>query len=100
MKTTIDLPEDLVRQIKIRAVHERIPVKRLVATLLRQSLNAPPPPPEPASSSDRVIFTKANLPVFRCREDAPARRLTAEEIVAMEQEISLEEDMRRAGLPS
>ncbi len=42
MKTTIDLPDDLVRELKIRAVREDRKLKDLVAELLRAGLQVEP----------------------------------------------------------
>lgn len=36
MKTTLDLPDELMREVKIRAVHEHKKLKDAVAELLRQ----------------------------------------------------------------
>ena len=44
MKATFDLPDDLVQRIKLRAVRERKPLKRVVADLLTQSLDGPETP--------------------------------------------------------
>ncbi len=101
MKTTMDLPEDLVRRIKIRAVQERKPLKRLVADLLDQGLKASAQArlPQP-SLPDGLEITKDGFPVFRCHSDAPATRMTAEELIALEQQIIEEEDMERAGITS
>ena len=40
MKSTIDLPDELVKEIKLLAVDEGKKLKDVVADLLRQSLNA------------------------------------------------------------
>jgi len=40
MKTTLELPDDLVKQIKLRAVHEGRKLKDAVADLLRKGLAA------------------------------------------------------------
>ncbi len=98
MKMTIDLPDDLVRDVKLRAVHERLPVKRLVADFLRQSLRRDIQKTEPAVS-ERVIITEIGLPLFRCQPDSTATRMTAEEVIALEQSIIEGEDLRRVGIP-
>ena len=41
MKTTLDLPEDLIHEVKLRALHQRRTVKDLVAECLRQGLGMP-----------------------------------------------------------
>jgi plasmid stability protein len=38
MKTTLDLPDDLVKEVKLRAVHEGKKLKDAVAELLRKGL--------------------------------------------------------------
>ena len=43
MKTTFELPDDLVRRIKIRAVHEKRKLKETVAFLLEQGMASAPP---------------------------------------------------------
>src|SRR5688572_5714158 len=40
MKTTIDLPDELVKEIKLRAVHAGKKLKDAVAELLREGLEA------------------------------------------------------------
>ena len=100
MKTTLDLPDDLVRRMKIRAVQERRPLKRLVAELLSQGLNAsltPSPVPPPAATS-RVTVAENGFPVFRCTPKAGGKRMSAKELIALEQQALMEEDMRRAGI--
>lgn len=38
MKTTLELPDDLVKEIKLRAVHEGVRLKDMAADLLRAGL--------------------------------------------------------------
>lgn len=40
VKTTLDLPEDLMRAVKIRAVHEHKKLKDTIAELLRKGIAA------------------------------------------------------------
>ncbi len=49
MKTTLDLPDELMREVKIRAVHERKKLKDIIAELLRKglSMNRAPRPKFP-----------------------------------------------------
>jgi hypothetical protein len=46
MKTTFDLPPDLVREVKLRAVHEGRKLKDVAAELLRVGLERPICPPD------------------------------------------------------
>jgi plasmid stability protein len=100
VKTTLELPDDLVRRMKIRAVQERRPLKRLVAELLNQGLNASSAPnPAPPAATSRVTVAENGFPVFRCTPKAAAKRMSAKELIALEQQTMMEEDARRAGLP-
>jgi plasmid stability protein len=40
MKTTLDLPDDLMRKVKIRAVHEHKKLKDTIAELLQKGMAA------------------------------------------------------------
>jgi plasmid stability protein len=40
MKTTLDLPDELMREVKIRAVHEHKKLKDAIAELLRKGMAA------------------------------------------------------------
>jgi hypothetical protein len=40
MKTTLDLPDELMREVKIRAVHEQKKLKDTIAELIRKGLSA------------------------------------------------------------
>jgi len=40
MKTTLDLPDDLMRAVKIRAVHEHKKLKDTIAELIRKGISA------------------------------------------------------------
>ena len=40
MKTTLDLPDDLMREVKIRAVHERKKLKDAIAEFIRKGMAA------------------------------------------------------------
>jgi len=100
MKTTLDLPDDLIQRLKIRAVMERRPLKHFVAELLAKGLESPA---EPAVTREPSLpagldFNEHGFPVFRCRPDAPARRMTAEELIALEQKSLEEEDLSRVGV--
>jgi len=51
VKTTLDLPDDLMRAVKIRAVHEQKKLKDAIAELIRKGMAAgrkrPPKTPKP-----------------------------------------------------
>ena len=93
MKTTIDLPVGLVREMKIRAAHDGRKLKDVAAELLKRGLADPGKPAKP-----RIEIQANGLPVIRCGKDAPASRMTTEELLALEQETLLREDLQRVGL--
>ena len=99
MKTTLDLPDELIREVKLRAVVQRRTVKDLVAEFLRQGLGmAPLKGAEQRPSSPMVKIGKRGLPVIQCAPNAPATRMSTAELLALEQETQTEEDLKRAGL--
>ena len=100
MKTTFDLPEELVREMKLRAVMQGRTLRDLAADFICQGLGlAAPRPPQAPPSGSIVQLTPDGLPVIRCRADAPALGLSLDNFLALEQKTLTREDMRRAGLP-
>jgi plasmid stability protein len=86
MKTTMDLPEDLVRKLKVRAARDRRKLKDLAAEFLREGLAASAgarEPVKPVIVKDRA----SGLPVIQCRR-APARSMTPEQVA----DLMLEQD--------
>jgi hypothetical protein len=100
MKTTLDLPDELVREMKLRAVMQGRTLRDLVADLLRQGLGlAAPRPPQAPPPGSMVEVSTSGLPVVRCRADAPAQGLAVDALLALEQQAQTREDMQRAGFP-
>lgn len=62
MKTTLDLPDDLMRQVKIRAVHEQKKLKDAIAEFIRKGMAAgktrPAKMPKPVRLRGGPITTK------------------------------------------
>ena len=86
MKITFDLPEELVREVKLRAVIQRRTVKDLVAEFLRQGLGMAAPSQAPAPPVGSKVQIRANgLPVFKCRANPPASRMSAKRLLQLEQ---------------
>ena len=63
MKTTLELPDNLIRAIKVRALNDRRKLKDTVADLLIKGLGAPQG--EAAAASQRV-----KLPLVKCKQSA------------------------------
>ena len=62
MKTTLDLPDELMREIKIRAVHEHKKLKHAIAELLQKGMAADTPRrgklPKPVKLREGAITTE------------------------------------------
>lgn len=88
MKTTLDLPPELVKQLKLRAVHEGRKLKDSVADVLRAGLKAK----SNGTPTHKTVIRKdkrTGLPVIQCQHPAPqGQEMTAERIaeVLSEQE--------------
>jgi len=83
MRTTIELPDDLFRQIKARAALQGRPLKDLVAeglTLLLQVAKSTPTPLPPRRTQFPIIKSKN-----------PTRKLTPGMVAAAEEELLAEE---------
>lgn len=71
MKTTLDLPDDLMREVKIRAVHENRRLKEAVADLLRRGLASP--------RAGATMKRRVRLPIVDCARNArPEDEMTPE----------------------
>lgn len=67
MKTTIEIPDAIVREVKLRALHEGRKLKDVVADLLRRGLDAPITHPSEGPSLAFDRDERSGLPVVRCR---------------------------------
>ena len=86
MKTTLDLPDALVKQVKLRALQDGRKLKDAVADLLRKGLAA-----DSALAAAPVVARdkKTGLPVIECKQAAsPQNELTPERVaeVLLDQE--------------
>jgi hypothetical protein len=85
MRTTLDLPDELLKRSKIEAVERGISLKELVATALGKEIGRPPAAPAPR----RVRF-----PIFS--SEAPGSLdLTSADLARAERD----EDRRRGAIP-
>ena len=83
MKTTLDLPDDLMRTVKVKAAREDRRLKDVVAELLQRGLDADESPP--AKTGHRVQF-----PLIRGGHPAPSgEELTSERVheILLQQEV-------------
>jgi plasmid stability protein len=95
MKTTFDLPPDLVRAVKLRAVHEGRKLKDVAADLLKRGLAGPETPANPKPAKPKIEIQANGLPVVRCAANAPAKRMTADGLLALERQSLDQEDLQR-----
>lgn len=97
MKTTLDLPDDLVKEVKYRAVRDGKKLRETVAELLRSGLVAGPPPPKaarPSVGSD----PNTGLPLIEGAPGAAISSMGTDEIYALIHATQEEEDLERFGL--
>lgn len=97
MKTTLELPDALVKQIKLRAVRRGRKLKEEVADLLRKGLAA--------TGADRSAHgpiigkdKKTGLPVIECKQAAaPGEEITPERIaqILLSQDVEWHHGARR-----
>jgi hypothetical protein len=72
MKTTLELPDELMREVKIRAAEQNRRLKDVIADLLRRGLG---------DRSSGQPPHRVRLPLIECRHDrAPGDELTPERI--------------------
>ena len=80
MKTTIDLPEDLVREMKFRAVREGRKLREAAEEVFRRGMGAPTPIP---GSRHRV-----KLPIIPAPGGAKSFDLSGERLLELEMEAA------------
>lgn len=74
MKTTLELPDELVRAVKIRAVNEGRRIKDVMAELISRGLEQPAPP-------HAVVTRSVNLPLVHCAHRAsPDEEMTPDRV--------------------
>ena len=98
MKTTFDLPDVLVQQVKRRAISEGRNLDATVVDLLHKGLATPETSATaliPAGLPRIGKHAQTRLPVILCNPGAPASDMTAAELIDLEQETQLQEDLER-----
>ena len=100
MKTTVDIPAKLLRQIKLRAVRNGQKLKDIFVELLQRGLTSPREPRVQAPPNS-IIKTdpETGFPYLEGSPDAPAKCMTTEELVEFEKQILLDQELQRLGLP-
>jgi plasmid stability protein len=79
MKTTLDLPDSLVKQVKLRALRDGRKLKDAVADLLRKGLDVAMDTSPQAEAPVVTTDDKTGLPLIECKQAAtPQEELTPE----------------------
>jgi hypothetical protein len=86
MRTTIDLPDDILRRAKIAAVERGCSLRQLVVDALPREIETPTP-----SKGRRMTEAPIKL-----APDSPLRTLSPDEIKQLDTEADLEAEMTRA----
>ena len=74
MKTTFDIRADLIREMKLRAVHEGRKLRHVATEIFRRGLSQPGPQSETARR-------RVKLPLIECgKPAAPTEELTADQV--------------------
>ena len=92
MKTTLDIPDDLLRTMKMRAVQEGRKFKDVAAEVFRRGLARLEP------VADRSLRRRVKLPLIQCRHPAaPGSELTPERAagVLLQQEVQWSHEAAR-----
>ena len=90
MKTTLELPDELMRAVKIRAVNEGRRLKHVMAELIRRGLAEEPEAAGGARS-------RVRLPLVKCAHEArPEEEMTPDRVA----EILLHEEATAVREPS
>lgn len=97
MKTTLDLPDPLMREVKIRAAQEGRKLKDLVGELLRRGLDLTSSD-TPTRRARVEIDPELGIPVVVGSPDAPATRMSVEDHLNAEQEALAQLDLQNAGI--
>jgi hypothetical protein len=98
VKTTLDLPDPLMRRVKIRAASEGRKLKELITDLLEKGLDAPSAISLPEGELPYEIDPHTGMAISRMLNTPGFVPPSVEESQAMIERANEEEDLRRAGL--
>ncbi len=88
MKMTLDLPADLVREMKLRAAHEGQKLRDVATEIFRRGLSQPSPPSE-------VPRHRVKLPLIDCEK--ATTELSSDQVaeVLLKQEVEWSHEAAR-----
>jgi plasmid stability protein len=85
MKTTLDIPDDIMRRVKIRAASEDRKLKDVIAELLQKAMEAPPTEPLAEGEPAYRIDPRTGMAVARTLGAPRSEKVSlAESLSAME----------------
>lgn len=96
MRTTLDLPDPLFREIKTRAVQQGVTLKDLLAQYIRAGMNAPAPAIEPERNAPPAfpipiaIRRKAGAPLTPALTNAELNAILDAEDLANHLRVTLQ----------
>ncbi|MFZ0409056.1 MAG: hypothetical protein WAM11_13230 [Cyanobium sp.] len=99
MKTTLDLPDHLMQQVKQRALQQGRPIKALMADYIRQGLHGPAALPLTTNSGVLEVDAEG-LPLYRLDPKLKRHPIDVATALRLEQDALMQEDRQRAGLPA
>ena len=74
MKTTLDLPDELMRAVKVRAAEDNLKLREVVSTLLSRGLAA-------TLAEKPMVRNRVQFPLVKCAHPAkPGDELTPERV--------------------
>lgn len=88
MKTTLDLPDEVMRAVKIHAVNENRKLKDMVAELLRRGLAQ-------ESGGGEAIRHRVSFPLVDCERARPEAEMTPDRLA----QVLIDEEARRLAGP-
>jgi len=94
----LELPDELIRELEIRAVVQGRTLKDLVAEFIRQGLGLPRIESGTSTNSSKIAIDADGLPVIPCRPRSRRRKLTVDQSLKLEREAEQRDALNRAGL--
>jgi hypothetical protein len=98
MKLALDLPADLTRALKLRALKEGRKFNEAVTELLRTALSESPTIPTRNGRPKISTDPKTGLPVVKGKPGATISKMSSEEVYALIHSSQEEEDLARIGV--